>query len=295
MSDPWKADEPIKEENIINESERDSANPENDEYKLVKLEDNGRLSPNFIPGTPLAVYDLETSGTWEKPSFGTVALLYIWGAGGGGAAYYRDNFGVARAHGGAGGAVASILIPLPLIPESVTYAIGQGGDGGVSDVAFEGDDGDDGTPTSFGDFLEAAGGNGGKTDPDNNTVQSGNSTNDSTFGFSLNQLLTGGSSGVVNTGSGQTAQNAADQPYQGAGAGGAQYSTFTGAFSSGNGGLSAFLDKKGGNGQAVNGTATGENGEIACGGGAAVSVTSGASATATGGKGGDGFIRIYIV
>ena len=49
MSDPWKADEPIKEENIINESERDSANPENDEYKLVKLESDGRLAVPFSP------------------------------------------------------------------------------------------------------------------------------------------------------------------------------------------------------------------------------------------------------
>ena len=48
MSDPWKADEPIREENIINESERDSATPANDEYKLVKLEDDGRLAPVFL-------------------------------------------------------------------------------------------------------------------------------------------------------------------------------------------------------------------------------------------------------
>ena len=49
MSDPWKADEPIREDNIINENERDSANPENDEYKLVKLESDGRLAVPFSP------------------------------------------------------------------------------------------------------------------------------------------------------------------------------------------------------------------------------------------------------
>jgi hypothetical protein len=46
MSDPWKADLPIREDNIINESER-SVDPADDEYKLVKLESDGRISPEF--------------------------------------------------------------------------------------------------------------------------------------------------------------------------------------------------------------------------------------------------------
>ena len=65
MSDPWKADEPIREENIINESERDSTTPANDEYKLVKLESDGKLSKQFIPLTIAVVSNstVELAGT----------------------------------------------------------------------------------------------------------------------------------------------------------------------------------------------------------------------------------------
>ena len=292
MSDPWKADEPIKEENIINESERDSAKPANDEYKLVKLEDSGRLSPSFIPGTPLAVYDLESSGTWEKPSFGSFALVLIWGSGGGGGGYRLDADTI-RAHGGAGGALAMVLLPLPLIPVSVSYTIGEGGNGGNSTSIEDVQNGQNGGATSFGNFLQVSGGNGGQANPDSGTSQSGNNTNTSTFGFSTVQLLTGGSSGVVNTGSGGQAQNATNQTYQGAGAGGAQRNPFTGAFTFGNGGENLFLGLTGGNGDAQDSTpANGGAGQKTCGGGGAITRT---GSTATGGKGGDGFIRIYIV
>jgi hypothetical protein len=291
MSDPWKADLPIREDNIINESER-SVDPADDEYKLVKLESGGRLSASFIPGTPLAVYDLTESGTWTKPDFGSWALVLTWGSGGGGAGY-RVNADTIRAHGGAGGALISVLIPLPLITSTVSYIIGEGGNGGNSTSDGSTQNGQDGGTTSFGDFIEVDGGNGGLANPSNNTSQAGNDTHTSDLGFVTQQVLTGGRSGTVNTGSGQVAQDAPNQPYQGAGAGGAQRNSFTSAFSSGNGGENLFLGFLGGNGDAQNSTpATGSAGQTTCGGGAAVTRT-GASATV--GKGGDGFIRIYII
>jgi hypothetical protein len=275
----------------IDESER-SVDPADDEGKVVKLEEDGRLSTAFMPGRPLAVYDLTESGTWTKPDFGSWAVLLVWGAGGGGGGYRRNTLAI-RAHGGAGGAIANLIVPVPLLPDSVAYVIGEGGAGGNSTSNNDVQDGQNGGATNFGDFIEVAGGNGGKANPDNNTFQTGNDSNTVGLGFSLLQLLAGGRSGELQTSFQNTAQDAPDTTYQGAGAGGGQRNGTNLNVSVGQGGKNLFLGFVGGDGDAKATTsATGEAGETTCGGGGAITET---GSSATGGKGGDGFIRIYII
>ena len=154
MSDPWKANEPIKEENIINESERDSANPENDEYKLVKLEDDGRFSVEFLRNSITRIYD-ETSSpyTWTKPENLVAIEVEIIGGGGGGGGI---NLGGRAGGNGGGGGYAFGRFLASELGATETITIGDGGNGSVGNGA-----GSAGGTSSFGSLLTANGGGAG--------------------------------------------------------------------------------------------------------------------------------------
>lgn len=100
--------------------------------------------------------DLQTftaSGTWTKPSDGTVALVQCWGAGGsGGRAGAGDGGG-----GGGGGAYLERYIALASLSASVSVTIGAGGAAQTADDTA----GVAGGNSSFGAYLTAYGGGAG--------------------------------------------------------------------------------------------------------------------------------------
>lgn len=70
------------------------------------------------------------SGTWTKPSSGTVAYIVLISAGGGGAS--RNTTG--NAGGGGGGGVHTIMVPLATMSATEAVVVGAGGQGGVLKV-----------------------------------------------------------------------------------------------------------------------------------------------------------------
>ena len=95
------------------------------------------------------------SGTWNKPSSGTYALVECWGAGGSGAARAGNSPG----GGGAGGAYHAKVFLLSALGSSETVTIGSGGAAVTSSAG--GNAGNVGGNTTFGSHLTAYGGGGG--------------------------------------------------------------------------------------------------------------------------------------
>jgi len=91
-----------------------------------------------------------SSGTWNKPSAGTIALIECWGGGGSGAE-------TSRAGGGGGGAYNATWAPLSDLGSSETVTIGAGG------AAVNSGNGNVGGDTTFGSLVTAFGGGGGTT------------------------------------------------------------------------------------------------------------------------------------
>lgn len=87
-----------------------------------------------------AYQTFNTSGTWTKPTKGTVAFIECWGGGG----------GANGSAGGGGGGYSSRTMPLSGLPASVSITIGAGGAAGAI-----------GGTSSFGSYLAAYGGGGG--------------------------------------------------------------------------------------------------------------------------------------
>ena len=99
------------------------------------------------------VQTFTSSGTWTKPSSGTIALIRTWGAGGGGACVTNGN----AAGGGGGGSCVERWIPLSSLSSTETVTIGAGGAGRTTDAA-----GGSGGNTTFGSLITAYGGGGGQ-------------------------------------------------------------------------------------------------------------------------------------
>ena len=118
---------------------------------MVKQGDNYHRSANadavrsFINvasgAAPANVQTFTSSGTWTKPSTGTIANVYMWGGGGGGGG--NSNFN----GGGGGGGYAEYNIPLSDLGSTVSVTVGGGG--GVNN---------DGGTSQFGSTNYAAGG-----------------------------------------------------------------------------------------------------------------------------------------
>ena len=78
---------------------------------------------NYISGSASNYQQFTSSGTWNKPSTGTVALVYVWGGGGGGAG------GGTYKGGGGGGSYAHYVIQLSALSSSESVTVGSGGGG----------------------------------------------------------------------------------------------------------------------------------------------------------------------
>lgn len=105
-----------------------------------------------LAGAGASVTTFTSSGTWTKPSTGTVALVTcIGGGGGGGQNYYYT------AEGSTGGGIQAKWIPLSQLASTVTVTIGAGGAGSTGFT----DAGGNGGITSFGNHVYVLGGKGG--------------------------------------------------------------------------------------------------------------------------------------
>lgn len=174
-----------------------------------------------------------SSGTWTKPSSGSMCAVLLIGGGGGGGKWAELSGGGGR---GSGGAFA--IYNLADLPSSVTVTIGSGGSGsGNSSVA-----GSNGGTTTFGSILKSYGGRGGTSYSNEVTTQPAQITDSDLGGTVLpyagsglpgrntdGSNLAGNSATVVGTangGQGGTSGNYpnASQTYFGSGGQGGFYS-----------------------------------------------------------------------
>jgi hypothetical protein len=103
------------------------------------------------------VQTFDTSGTWTKPSSGSMARIQVWGGGGGGA---RNGSAVGNgSSGGGGGGYNEVTVPLSILGSSVSITIGAGGTGRTGSTG----DGNEGGSSQFGTLIGASGGSGGIT------------------------------------------------------------------------------------------------------------------------------------
>lgn len=103
---------------------------------------------------PIDVQTFDSSGTWSKPSQGSVAYVEVWGAGGSGAAGASST----NRNGGAGGGYMARLIPLSSLGATETVTVGAGGASRNTAV-----NGQTGGNSNFGTWVYAYGGSGGTT------------------------------------------------------------------------------------------------------------------------------------
>jgi hypothetical protein len=233
-----------------------------------------------------------SSGTWNKPASGNIALIQCWGAGGSGA---KHSTVTEEAGGGGGGGYTERLVLLSSLGATETVTVGAGG-AGVSGTA----DGNAGGNTTFGAHLTAYGGGAGSQSTTNaagggggGAIGAGGNASGSTAGAAGQG---GGSAG----GSGTSAPGGTVSPWGGGGGGGASTSAQTagadawlggagggGSGSSGshaNGGSSVY----GGNGGNGAGNGTPGNGVQPGGGGGAC------TGTGTSGSGGNGRVVVTV-
>lgn len=104
-------------------------------------------------GTVLDTQTFNASGTWTKPSQGSIAVIQVWGGGGSG------GKGVASgpAGGGGGGAYCERVMRLSNLPSTVSVTVGAGGASQTTGSTA----GNNGGTTTFGSYLSAFGGGGG--------------------------------------------------------------------------------------------------------------------------------------
>ena len=221
------------------------------------------------PGSSKEVFT--SSGTWVKPTAGTIALVTIWGGGGGGARY-----GGQAAGGGGGGACVQRLFQLSDLPGSASVTIGAGG---VAIASSSSAVGNGGGTSSFGSLMSAYGGGAGSFPVGSPGV------------FAANGGGGGGSLGAGGTSI--TSSGAAGGSGHSSTLSGGSYNAFTGpnkgdyggAAGGGGGGATAFWGGGGGGGCA-NGSASQNAGGDSLNGGDGGTSNTATAASVPGGGGG---------
>jgi hypothetical protein len=230
------------------------------------------------PGSTKEVFT--SSGTWVKPTAGTIALVTIWGGGGSGA-----RFAGALAGGGGGGACVQRLFQLSDLPGSAAVTIGAGGAAIASGTDANGNVG--GT-SSFGSLMSAFGGGGGGGSTTagggggslsaGSTSSGGNGHSSTLSGGSYN-AFSGPSKGDYGGASGDSGSGSGGTAFWGGGGGGGCASGSATQYAGGD-------SLNGGDGGTSN---TGTAASVPSGGGGASNQTAVAS-----GAGGAGLCIVYI-
>lgn len=110
------------------------------------------------------VQEFNASGTWYKPPNIRFVMVECVGGGGGGGGGTGGASGTARPAGGGGGGGSRTrrLFLASELPASVTITVATQASGGVGQANSVGTDGGQGGNSSFGTYLKAYGGGGGK-------------------------------------------------------------------------------------------------------------------------------------
>lgn len=286
---------------------------------------NVAITPGVISfnGTPLNIGISNTqqfcsTGTWNKPSTGRMALIKVWGAGGSGGTYTSNTTVSRRGGGGGGGAYQEYLLPISLLNANETVTIGTGGAaatgngangsvGGTSSFTIAGNTqiyaygGGGGSGIGINTANNSGGGGGGVSGAGGQGTQGNPSINPlSTTGNTYNvyggglggyiannvagySIFGGGGGGAGANAASTNNINGANSVYAGGGGGGGANVTSSG----GSGGVSCY-GGAGGNG--ANATAAATAGSIPGGGGGGAYISN----NTTSGAGANGRIIVYV-
>ncbi|MFZ5917044.1 MAG: glycine-rich domain-containing protein [Chloroflexota bacterium] len=217
------------------------------------------------------VQTFTSTGTWTKPSSGSLAIIECWGGGGSGG---RGTTYVGG--GGGGGNYVRRVVALTSLGATESVNVGSGGGAKTADGA-----GNSGSNTTFGAWVTAHGGQGGGYNANlqkSNAGGGGGGAVD-TVAYSPGEGGYGGGSG--GSGSSGSTGGTGDDSALGAGGGGASWSSAGGA-----GGNSMYGGAGGGGGSGAAGGAGGTS--LHGGNGGAGSYNTAATAGAQPGGGGGG-------
>lgn len=140
----------------------DNAVPANGSITIAKLSATGTPSSSTYlrgdgawaaAGGSVDVQTFNASGTWTKPSTGSMARIQVWSGGAGGMRYNVS----ADLVGGAGGGYIEKTVPLSTLGATESVIVGAGGAGRTASSGL----GSDGGNSSFGSHVIVYGGSGG--------------------------------------------------------------------------------------------------------------------------------------
>ena len=216
--------------------------------------------------TAVSTQTFNSSGTWTKPSSGTIAIIEVWGAGGSGGG------GSNHSSGGGGGGYGTLTLPLSKLSSSYSVTVGAGG-AGLTTRNSVAKDGNQGGSSSFGTILSVSGGSGGGTDGTAEVNSLGGSWSEDSG------IYRGGYGGGSNT---SQPGRAGESVLFGGGGGGGSYSIYGGA------GGTSVAGGNGGAGNAGDNQPNGGPGQTPGGGGGACGRYEG------GGSGGNGRVIVTV-